>query len=124
MQRKILVADDEQIILHLLDVILKKEGFLVIKASNGGEVLGKVAIAQPEMIFLDIMMPRMDGWETLASLQNNAETETIPVVMLTACTSAEDRQRALDNGATEYIYKPFSPLDIISCVHRVLGKKA
>ncbi len=72
----------------------------------------------PDLIILDIMMPRMDGWKTLEELKASNQTSHIPVVILTAVLGSEHRNRALDAGAREYIYKPFSPREV---VHRING---
>ena len=115
MKKKILVVDDEGDILHFLELVLREKGYEVATASSGHEALTRAQMAKPDLILLDIMMPQMDGWEVLKLLRVDDETSDIPVAMLSARTEAKDRVQGLQEGAVDYICKPFS-------LHELLGK--
>jgi len=119
----ILVADDEPYIARSLSFVLKKEGFSVEIASDGEEALRKAKEFRPEVMFLDVMMPRMDGFHVCRSLKSDAELRKINVIMLTAKGQEADRERAMKEGADGYITKPFSPMEIISKVKELLEKQ-
>jgi len=120
---KILVVDDEVYILHILDFSLGAEGFDVITATDGEEALAKAQREKPDLIVMDVMMPRLDGYETCRRLKNDPGTRDIPVLLLTARGREEDRQQGMDSGADDYITKPFSPNKLISRVSDILGIK-
>jgi DNA-binding response OmpR family regulator len=111
--KKILVVDDEDDILHFLELVLREKGYDVATASGGHEALTKAQIERPHLILLDIMMPQMDGWEVLKLLRVDEETADIPVAMLSARTEAKDRVQGLQEGAIDYICKPFSLQDLL-----------
>jgi len=113
MRKKILVVDDEDDILHFLELVLREKGYDVATASGGHEALTKAQLEQPNLILLDIMMPQMDGWEVLKLLRVDEETADIPVAMLSARTEAKDRVQGLQEGAIDYICKPFSLQDLL-----------
>ena len=113
MRKKILVVDDEDDILHFLELVLREKGYDVVTASGGHEALTKAQLEQPQLILLDIMMPQMDGWEVLKLLRVDEETADIPVAMLSARTEAKDRVQGLQEGAIDYICKPFSLQDLL-----------
>lgn len=113
MRKKILVVDDEDDILHFLELVLKEKGYDVATASGGHEALTKAQIERPNLILLDIMMPQMDGWEVLKLLRVDEGTADIPVAMLSARTEAKDRVQGLQEGAIDYICKPFSLQDLL-----------
>lgn len=120
---KILVVDDEVYILHILDFSLGAEGFDVITATDGEEALAKAQREKPDLIILDVMMPRLDGYETCRRLKSDPGTKDIPVLLLTARGRDEDRQRGIESGADDYITKPFSPNKLINRVSDILGIK-
>src|SRR5436305_11606121 len=105
----ILVVDDEEEIRELCRVNLEFEGYEVSEAADGLEALAAAQRDQPDLIFLDLMMPRMDGWEVLRRLKEDDDTARIPVVLLTAKTSEEDQIRGWEGGIFEYISKPLNP---------------
>jgi DNA-binding response OmpR family regulator len=113
MRKKILVVDDEDDILHFLELVLREKGYDVATASGGHEALTKAQIERPHLILLDIMMPQMDGWEVLKLLRVDEETADIPVAMLSARTEAKDRVQGLQEGAIDYICKPFSLQELL-----------
>jgi two-component system alkaline phosphatase synthesis response regulator PhoP len=112
--RKVLVIDDEPGIIEIVEANLEGDGFEVISASNGKEGLEKIKNEQPELVVLDVMMPEMDGWEVLRSLEQDAATAGLPVIMLTAKAADEDYIFGLEEGAVEYITKPFLPQELVN----------
>jgi two-component system, OmpR family, alkaline phosphatase synthesis response regulator PhoP len=119
-RRKVLVVDDEADVLLLCRVNLEFEGYEVIEASDGEEAMRKVASERPDVVLLDVMMPRMDGWQVLAALKADPQTAEIPVVMLTAKVQDQDQIRGWSGGAADYITKPFSPLSLSQVLENVL----
>jgi len=117
--RTALVVDDEQRIAEAVAMNLELEGFLVLTASSGEEALQKVTEELPDVIILDVMMPEMDGFETLRRIR---EVATTPVIMLTVQGDEGDRVRGLDLGADDYMTKPFSPKELVSRVRAVLRR--
>ena len=113
MEYKILVADDEKEIRNLLKLYLENDGFKVIEAENGLEVMDKLESDKPDMCLLDIMMPGMDG---LTALKNLRQKSNIPVMMITARTADAERILGLNIGADDYICKPFNPLEVAARV--------
>lgn len=126
MKKKILVVDDEDDILHFLELVLQEKGYEVITASGGHEALTRAQIDKPDLVLLDIMMPQMDGWEVLKLLRVDEETTRIPVAMLSARIEAKDRVQGLQEGAIDYICKPFSLLELFEKIdtifHQVEGR--
>lgn len=118
---KILVVDDEVYILHILDFSLGAEGFEVITANNGEAAVEKAKQEQPDLIVLDIMMPVLDGYETLRQLKRDAVTKEIPVILLTAKGRDVDKRLGFEVGATDYIVKPFSPSRLIERIQEIIG---
>lgn len=119
--RKILIVDDEPYILNILDFSLDAEGYRVLQAADGDEAL-RVAVEQsPDLIILDVMMPRLDGFETCRLLKENVHTRDVPVVLLTARNSREDRDRGDEVKADGYMTKPFSPQRLLDIVQQYLG---
>ena len=118
---KILVVDDEVYILHILDFSLGAEGFEVITANNGELAVEKAKQEQPDLIVLDIMMPVLDGYETLRQLKRQQDTKDIPVILLTAKGRDVDKRLGFEVGATDYIVKPFSPSRLIERIEEIIG---
>ena len=119
--KKILVADDEPYILRSLSFVLKKEGFDIETACNGEEALEKAQQINPKILFLDVMMPKKDGYEVCNELKSNFETKDIHIIMLTAKGQIIDKEKGLTTGADEYITKPFSPREIVNKVKKIMG---
>jgi DNA-binding response OmpR family regulator len=122
MKKKILVVDDEEDILHFLELVLGEKGYEVVTAGGGQEALTRAHIDQPDLILLDIMMPQMDGWEVLKLLRIDDETASIPVAMLSARTEARDRVQGLQEGAVDYICKPFSLQELLGKIEAVFAQ--
>lgn len=120
-QRKVLVVDDEADVLLLCRVNLEFEGYEVIEAGDGEEAMKKVRQHDPDVILLDVMMPKMDGWQVLAALKADPDTAEIPVVLLTAKVQDQDQIRGWSGGAADYITKPFSPLALSQVLENVLS---
>jgi two-component system alkaline phosphatase synthesis response regulator PhoP/two-component system response regulator VicR len=119
MARKILVVDDERHIVRLVQVNLEKVGYQVITAYDGVEALEQVGKEKPDMVILDVMMPRMDGFEVLKKLQADAKTRDIPVIMLTAKAQDADIFRGWSSGVSSYLTKPFNPRELLTFVERI-----
>ena len=117
--KKILVVDDEDDILHFLEMVLREKGYQVTTASGGHEALTRAQIDKPDLVLLDIMMPQMDGWEVLKLLRVDEETRRIPVAMLSARTEAKDRVQGLQEGAIDYICKPFSLTELLGKIETI-----
>jgi two-component system, OmpR family, alkaline phosphatase synthesis response regulator PhoP len=119
MAKKILVVDDERHIVRLVEVNLTKAGYQVVTAYDGVEALQKVQSEHPDMVILDVMMPRMDGFETLKKLQADPTTAEIPVIMLTAKAQDADIFRGWSSGVSSYLTKPFNPRELLTFVERI-----
>jgi DNA-binding response OmpR family regulator len=124
MKRKILCVDDEEDILNFLELVLSEKGYAVVTASGGQEALTKAQLERPDLVLLDIMMPQMDGWEVLKLLRVDEETAEIPVAMLSARTEARDRVQGLQEGAIDYICKPFSLAELLGKIDAIFGQRA
>lgn len=115
----VLIVDDEPRIIRFVRINLEMEGFRVIEAPNGLQALDQVREKMPDIVLLDVMMPEMDGFETLRMIR---EVSSVPVIMLTVRSSEEDKVRGLDLGADDYVTKPFSPRELVSRVRAVLRR--
>jgi DNA-binding response OmpR family regulator len=120
----ILVVDDQEDILQTTALVLRKGGYDVLTAPNGIEALDAARARVPDLILLDIEMPRMDGWEALRLLRLDRATREIPVAMFTILFDVREKIRALKYGAQDYITKPFSVDDLLGRVQRLLGVSA
>ncbi len=115
----VLVVDDEAKFIDLIRLNLELEGFRVVEAVNGYEALERLKEDLPDLVILDVMMPQLDGFETLKRIR---EVSTVPVIMLTVRQEEGDRIRGLDLGADDYITKPFSPRELLSRVRALLRR--
>ena len=118
-KKKVLVIDDQLEIRELVDITLRGTEFDVLKASGGKEGILIAKQQKPDLILLDIMMPKFDGYVTCKVLKRNPDTRDIPVIFLTAKKSKEDIQTALKAGGSDYIAKPFSPSDLLTRLRRL-----
>lgn len=123
MAKKILVVDDNVDMVDLLKSILEMEGYEVIEAFDGQEALDKTKQQHPDFILLDIMMPVMDGWEACRRLKGCRKTSEIPVTILTARVDPQDKERASQLGAEDYLTKPFEPDELLKRIKKVVVKK-
>jgi len=119
---KILVVDDEIYIVHILDFSLGIEGYEVMTALDGEQALAKVEQDKPDLIVLDIMMPKLDGYETCKALKSNPATKDIPVILLSAKGRNVDQKVGFEVGADDYITKPFSPRKLVERINAILGQ--
>ena len=120
---KILVVDDEPANVELLSAYLEKGGYDTLTAANGVEAMKLVDGDPPDLILLDAMMPKMDGFEVCKRLKGNNKTRLIPVVMITALRDMEDKIKALDLGVDEFLSKPFNKLELMARVTALLRTK-
>ncbi|MEK7314439.1 MAG: response regulator [Deltaproteobacteria bacterium] len=118
----ILIVDDEPYIQRSLSFILRKEGFEVEVASNGEEGLEKAKTLRPKIIFLDVMMPRLNGFSACRAIKSDESLKGCHIVMLTGKGQEVDKVQGLKEGANEFITKPFSPREIVAKVKALLGK--
>jgi two-component system alkaline phosphatase synthesis response regulator PhoP len=119
---KILVVDDEIYIVHILDFSLGVEGYDVMTALDGEQALAKVEQEKPDLIVLDIMMPKLDGYETCKALKSAPETRDIPIILLSAKGRNVDQKVGFEVGADDYITKPFSPRKLVERINSILGQ--
>jgi two-component system, OmpR family, alkaline phosphatase synthesis response regulator PhoP len=119
---KILVVDDEIYIVHILDFSLGMEGYEVVTALDGEQALEKVKSEKPDLIVLDIMMPKLDGYEVCKNIKSSATTQHIPVILLSAKGRNVDQKLGFDVGADDYITKPFSPRKLVERINQLLGQ--
>ena len=118
-RRRILVVDDEPRIIHFIRLNLEHDGFEVSEATSGTQALEQLRDQLPDLILLDVMMPDLDGFETLRLMR---EISTVPVIMLTAKGEEADRVRGLEGGADDYVVKPFGVTDLASTVAACLRR--
>ena len=116
---RVLVVDDDEVIRQLIAVNLTLEGFDVSTAVDGQDCLDKVTEIGPQVITLDVMMPRLDGWVTAGELRKNPETSHIKVMMITARAQEDDKKRGERIGVDAYLTKPFDPAEMIRVVREL-----
>ena len=116
---KILIADDDRNICELLRIYLEKENYNVVLAGNGEEALLKFDEEEPDILLLDVMMPRLDGWQVCRELRKKSE---VPIIMITAKGETFDKVLGLELGADDYVVKPFEPKEIVARVKAVLRR--
>jgi len=119
---RILVVEDEQAIVEIVSQALKRHGFDVTTANDGDTALDMAYSLRPDLIILDIMLPRMDGWEVCRRLKSEAETKNIPIIMLTARREERDVVEGLELGADDYMKKPFSLAELMARVKALLRR--
>jgi len=122
-KQKILIVDDEEDILELLQYNLTREGFVIISAMSGEDAIKKAIADNPDLIFLDLMLPGIDGLEVARRLKGNDKTLDIPIIMLTAKGEEADIVTGLELGADDYITKPFSPRVVVARLKAVLRRR-
>jgi diguanylate cyclase (GGDEF)-like protein len=120
--RVILVADDDEDIVRFVEINLRLEGFEVATAADGEEALAAVYEVMPDLILLDVMMPKMDGFEVCQRLRNDPNTKGISVIMLTARSLAADKVVGLTAGADDYMIKPFDPSELVARVKSTMRR--
>lgn len=121
-KENILIVDDEEDVLELVRYNLDKEGYRIDTAATGEEALTKARTKLPALIILDLMLPGIDGLEVCKKIKNDAKTQSIPIIMLTAKGEETDIVTGLELGADDYMTKPFSPKILVARVRRILHK--
>lgn len=122
--KKILIVDDEPHLIRSLTFILAREGYEIISATNGEEALLKIGENKPNLMFLDIMMPKKNGYEVCDTIRKIPELNDIYIIMLSAKGWDIDRAKAIGVGANEFMSKPFSPLEVVSRVRKALENQS
>ncbi len=115
-----LIVDDDKVIQQLLEVNLELEGYDIQTASDGEEALEKVGSFRPDLILLDVMMPKLDGREVCRRIKADPVTRNMPIIFLSARAQDMDVSSGIELGASAYVTKPFDPVDLIGTVSRVL----
>ena len=118
-EKGIIVADDEAFIVRLLSFVLKKEGYEVAEARDGEEAKRLIEASRPKVAFVDVMMPKKNGYELCREIKADPELRDTYLIMLTAKGQEADRDRGLAAGADEYMTKPFSPSQVIQRVAEI-----
>jgi len=113
---KVMVIDDSKTIRRTAETLLKKAGCSVITATDGFDALSKIADTQPNIIFVDIMMPRLDGYQTCALIKNNSTYKSIPVIMLSSKDGLFDKAKGRIVGSDQYLTKPFSKEELLGAI--------
>lgn len=121
MAESVLIVDDDPVIQLLLRVNFEMDGFGVVTASDGEAGLEAAEQQDFNLILLDVVMPKLDGYEVLGRLRKNVRTAQTPIVLLSAKTLEADRQSGLDAGATDYVTKPFDPITILKDMKKLLA---
>ena len=119
----VLVVDDDPVILKLLEVNFEMEGFQVVRAADGAEGLERAREVRPDIVILDVMMPRMTGYEVAKALREDDGTAHIPIIFVTARAQSSDVERGMELGVDDYVTKPFDPLDLIARVNTLLARE-
>jgi two-component system alkaline phosphatase synthesis response regulator PhoP/two-component system response regulator VicR len=123
MPKKILAVDDERHIVRLIQVNLERAGYKVSTAFDGREALQKIEADKPDLVVLDVMMPYMDGLETLKRIRANPATRALPVIMLTAKAQDQDVFQGYSHGVDIYLTKPFNPIELLTFIKRIFSEQ-
>jgi DNA-binding response OmpR family regulator len=121
MSKKILIADDEQNIVISIEFLLRREGFEVLVAGDGEEALAKVRAERPDLVLLDVMMPKMNGFDVCQALRADPDLSATRILMLTAKGRDTEVSKGLGLGADGYMTKPFSTKELLAEVRKLLG---
>lgn len=121
---KIMVIDDSKTIRRTAETLLEKAGCKVVTATDGFDALAKIADTRPDLIFVDIMMPRLDGYQTCALIKNNSEFKKTPVIMLSSKDGLFDKAKGRIVGSDQYLTKPFSKNELLGAIEEHLSKKS
>jgi len=120
---RVVIADDDPDIRRLVEMTVTNAGCDVTVASDGEEALERVRESKPDLVILDVLMPRMDGWEVARALKSDPATREVPVMFLTSRGQEHDVLEGFDSGAVDYMVKPFSPRELQVRVRAVLAKR-
>ncbi len=119
--KKILVVDDKPEVVELVTATLEGEGYQIICAFDGREALEKIGREKPDLVLLDIVMPKMNGFEVLSEVKNDPQTKDIPIIMITAKGQKLDEDKGRRLGAEDYIIKPFSPSHLLRKIEEIVA---
>ena len=122
-RQTVLVADDDDDIRLLVAYRMEKAGYAVLQARDGEEAVSLALEHRPDLAIIDVMMPRLDGYEATRQLRERDETKRMPIILLTARAQEADVQRGFEAGADDYIRKPFSPQELRARVQAILGRR-
>ena len=120
---KVMVVDDSKTIRRTAENLLAKAGCVVDSAVDGFDALGRVSAFDPDLIFIDVLMPRLDGYQTCALIKNNPRFRAIPIIMLSSKDSIFDKARGRIVGASDYLTKPFTSDELMAALHRYARKR-
>ena len=120
--RKILLVDDSETILQMEQMILAKSAYELITARDGEEGVAKALKNKPDLILMDVVMPKMDGYEAVRHLRDNQQTSTVPIVMVTSKAEAESMEAGYVSGCNDYIIKPIDSLELLAKVKNLIGE--
>jgi len=122
MKKKILLVEDEKNIVLGVTICLRSAGLEVAVAEDGAEALRKLETDKPDLVLLDLVMPKLNGLDALQTMKENEVTRDIPVIVLSARAQEEDIQRAMELGAADYMAKPFRPEELLAVIKQVLAE--
>lgn len=114
---KVMIVDDSKTIRRTAETLLEREGCQVVTAVDGFDALSKIADTNPDIIFVDVMMPRLDGYQTCALIKNNANYQNIPVIMLSSKDGLFDQAKGKVVGSEQYLTKPFSKEELFEAIN-------
>lgn len=123
-QQRILIVDDNRVNIELLKAQLKPNNYNIDTALDGEEALSKIARDRPDLVLLDLMMPKISGYEVCRSMKQNKETQFIPVIVITALQELDDKLKAIELGADDFLVKPFNKLELTTRIKSLLRMKA
>jgi len=123
MSKKVLIVDDEPNIVLSVEFLMRREGHEVVTASDGQEAMDLLAATRPDLMILDVMMPRKNGFEVCADVRADPALSRMPILMLTAKGREAEMKKGISLGADAYITKPFSTHDLVAKVHELLHRK-
>jgi len=121
-KKKILIVEDEKELVKLIAFNMTIAGYEAVSAKDGIEALEACKLNKPDLVILDIMLPRIDGWEVCRRLRLDPKTSNTPIIILSALQDTNDKLRGFDLGSDDYVTKPFSPRELVVRVKRVLGR--
>ena len=122
MAARILVADDNEALAELLEIVLIERGYDVVIAHDGDDLLQKVQVQIPDLMIVDLLMPRMNGYEAIRQIRNDTRLSHIPIIVLTALDATQDLVTVFDLGADDYIVKPFQMPELLARVKSQLAR--
>jgi len=122
-KKKILIVDDEKNLIALVALHMQMAGYEPVFAVDGEEALAMAEQERPDLIILDLMLPKLDGWSVCQRIRGRHDLKDIPIIMLTARSEIEDKLKGFELGADDYVTKPFSPKELAARVSRVLARR-